>query len=215
MFSPVQLSYEEDRLRWEYFNDHPWELARSRVILENDGRDRERWDWSHALCRPEVDEVGLSGLQAWEKVQEQQASRPLNGEAVVQRQHWLMRHAGLTEAAAYDKARKELYRTRHAREVEQRVAREEAMAYGGFFGASPLEIGAELEDRQIENWKAWAKKEIQTQKQLQGSAYTGTENEEAEAQLEEADDEVLQQVGERVPASKSGQMAMGGAAVHP
>ena len=87
MFSPVNLTYEEDRLRWEYFNDHPWELARPRVVLENDGRDREKWDWSVeldvSLNRPrqgQRDGVGRTA-EGWERVMLGQAGRPLNGES--------------------------------------------------------------------------------------------------------------------------------------
>ena len=46
MFLPVSLRYEDDRLRHEFFSDHPWELARPRMILEDDGRDHRKWDWS-------------------------------------------------------------------------------------------------------------------------------------------------------------------------
>jgi small subunit ribosomal protein S23 len=87
MFTPLNLTYEEDRLRWEYFNDHPWELARPRVILENDGKDNEKWDWGVeldiGLTRPRnatTDERGRTAEQ-WEMLRESQAGRPLNGEA--------------------------------------------------------------------------------------------------------------------------------------
>lgn len=46
MFQPVEIRYEEDQLRKEFFRDHPWELARPRVVLENDGNDHSRYDWS-------------------------------------------------------------------------------------------------------------------------------------------------------------------------
>lgn len=46
MFQPIQIKYPEDDLRQEFFGDHPWELARPRIILEDDGRDHERFDWS-------------------------------------------------------------------------------------------------------------------------------------------------------------------------
>lgn len=46
MFRPVELKYEEDELRKEFFRDHPWELARPRVILETTGKDFENYDWS-------------------------------------------------------------------------------------------------------------------------------------------------------------------------
>ena len=46
LFQPTNINYEEDRLRTNFFGDHPWELARPRVILENDGKDYEKNDWS-------------------------------------------------------------------------------------------------------------------------------------------------------------------------
>lgn len=47
MYKPMRISYEEDGLRETFFGDHPWELARPRVVLENDGKDYQRQDWSH------------------------------------------------------------------------------------------------------------------------------------------------------------------------
>lgn len=120
---------------------------------------------------------------------------------------------GLSNAAAYDTARKEFYRFRHNRETENRVAREEALATGAFFGPSPLDIGMKLEDQQYDAWKVWATKEIAALKQLQGSAYTGTEDEEASGEATMQDD--LQEVSESVPATRGGLQARGGAAVHP
>lgn len=46
MFLPTEIKYEEDQLRREFFRDHPWELARPRVLVESSGRDWERYDWS-------------------------------------------------------------------------------------------------------------------------------------------------------------------------
>ena len=71
-------------MRWEYFNDHPWELARPRVVLEDDGRDRERWDWSVELdvsLNPPETWRGKEPRKQWEAVCEKQAGRPLNGES--------------------------------------------------------------------------------------------------------------------------------------
>lgn len=133
---------------------------------------------------------------------------------VVQRQNYLLR-TGMRPAAAYDQARKELYRQRHAKEVEARVAREEAMATGAYFGPGPLQIGMQLEDKAYEDWKAWAEKEIVAAKQLQGSAYTGTENENAELEITEPEQAELQEVSDHIPATKAGQTAQGGAAIHP
>lgn len=46
LFQPVEIKYEEDQLRKEFFRDHPWELARPRIVLETTGNDHEKWDWS-------------------------------------------------------------------------------------------------------------------------------------------------------------------------
>jgi small subunit ribosomal protein S23 len=46
LFQPVKIKYEEDELRKEFFRDHPWELARPRVVLETSGKDFEKYDWS-------------------------------------------------------------------------------------------------------------------------------------------------------------------------
>src|ERR1700694_4458922 len=46
MFVPQPISYEEDKLRKEFYSDHPWELARPRIILEQDGKDGQKCDWS-------------------------------------------------------------------------------------------------------------------------------------------------------------------------
>jgi small subunit ribosomal protein S23 len=46
MFLPVEIRYEEDELRKEFFRDHPWELARPRILVESSGKDFERYNWS-------------------------------------------------------------------------------------------------------------------------------------------------------------------------
>lgn len=33
-------------LRKDFFKEHPWELARPRMIIEDDGKDSEKTDWS-------------------------------------------------------------------------------------------------------------------------------------------------------------------------
>ena len=46
MFQPMKIEYPEDKLREEFFGDHPWELARPRIVLEDDGKDYQNQDWS-------------------------------------------------------------------------------------------------------------------------------------------------------------------------
>jgi small subunit ribosomal protein S23 len=46
MFQPQRIVYPEDELRTRFFQDHPWELARPRILVESDGKDFMRYDWS-------------------------------------------------------------------------------------------------------------------------------------------------------------------------
>ena len=62
-----------------------------------------------------------------------------------------MNNGGMTRAEAYDKARKEFYALRQEEEVERRVAREEALWVGAYFGKSVLEVSNELEDKTYED----------------------------------------------------------------
>ncbi|CAI7645550.1 37S ribosomal protein S25 [Penicillium manginii] len=140
LFKPVELRYEEDQLRTDFFRDHPWELARPRVVLESSGKDFEFHDWSRI----------------------QQPGRKLDGESVVQRQLWLLNNVpDMTKSNAYDIARREFYKLRLKEDIQRRVAAEEAQATGATFGPSYLEIGMELESEQHEKWKTWARLEAQ------------------------------------------------------
>lgn len=59
-YRPQRIVYEEDELRQTFFRDHPWELARPRVVLEMDGKDAQRYDWSKGLVQ-----VGLPLCGEW------------------------------------------------------------------------------------------------------------------------------------------------------
>ncbi|CAG7991278.1 unnamed protein product [Penicillium salamii] len=148
LFQPVELKYEEDQLRTEFFRDHPWELARPRLLLETTGKDFEHYDWSRI----------------------QQPGKRLDGESVVQRQLWLLNNVPeMTKTNAYDIARREFYRLRLKEDVERRVAVEEAEAYGAEFGPSYLDIGMKLEDVQYNKWVEWARQSAQVQDQRQAA----------------------------------------------
>ncbi|KAK2592611.1 mitochondrial ribosomal small subunit component [Conoideocrella luteorostrata] len=138
LYRPQSISYPEDAIRTSFYKDHPWELARPRVILELDGKDYQRCDWSKGLRQPGI---------------------PLTGECVVQRQLHLMENENMSKRKAYDTARREFYRLRHEEEVEKRVTLEEAKHVGAYFGKSRLDVGMQLEDQEFENWKTWAGKQ--------------------------------------------------------
>jgi len=197
MFQPARLQYSEDKLRAEFFGDHPWELARPAVVVEDGGGDARAWDW-RAI---------------------RQAGRRLDGESVVRRQMWLVENEGLDTAAAYDVARREFYFFRHREDVERRVAKEEALSTGAYFGLGPNEIGMQLENRQYEEWKAWALVQMEKAKQAASAAYTGVSNEEDETANET--DEQTNELGDaslgRQPAlgTGSGDAQVGNSGVNP
>ncbi|PFH60762.1 hypothetical protein XA68_10376 [Ophiocordyceps unilateralis] len=140
LYRPKALFYLEDKLRDVFYRDHPWELARPRIIVESDGKDYQRCDWSKGVQQP-----GIS----------------LSGECVVQRQMWLMQNKQMSENEAYDEARHEFYWLRQAEHIEQRIAVEEARFVGAYFGKTRLDIGMMLEDIEFEKWKGWAIRENQ------------------------------------------------------
>ena len=123
-------------------------------------------------------------------------------DSVVQRQMWLLHNKpGITPAKAYDQARKEFYALRLREDVERRVAKEEALATGAYFGKTNLEVGMELEDQEYERWKAWASKEIIFTAQIQASMYT-VNNPKDRATEESEDRGEEEEEGENVPVAE-------------
>lgn len=54
IYRPQKIVYLEDTLRTAFYKDHPWELARPRIILESDGRDSQHCDWSKGVRQPGI-----------------------------------------------------------------------------------------------------------------------------------------------------------------
>ena len=128
---------------------------------------------------------------------------------------WLQKNEpNITPAKAYDLARKEFYKLRLEEDIQRRVAQEEAMATGAYFHKSTLEVGMELEDRQFEEWKDWAVKEVQLAEQRRNAMYTGQENPAMDLSADDPETEAaMDEVGDVVPAQ--GQSAEGGAIAIP
>lgn len=53
LYRPQRIVHPEDKLRTTFFKDHPWELARPRIMVESDGKDYQRVDWSKGLEQPD------------------------------------------------------------------------------------------------------------------------------------------------------------------
>jgi small subunit ribosomal protein S23 len=137
VFQPVHIRYEEDEFRKQFYNDHPWELARPRVVLETSGDNSSHRDYSRNVRSPNA---------------------PLNGESVVQRQlHLLHNVPDITDSQAYDIARKEFYAHRLREDIERRVAAEEAEAVGAVFGQNVNQRSIELENNMYDDWERWSR----------------------------------------------------------
>ena len=134
----------------------------------------------------------------------------------MQRQRYLLHNnPNITRAQAYDIARKEFYDLRLQEDVERRVAKEEAMSTGAYFGPSPLEIGMELENKEFERWKDWAQKEVTFLQQQNAAMYTGAgvaENEDTAVEADVAELEVpIEDVADQLP--DQGQSGLGDATI--
>jgi small subunit ribosomal protein S23 len=132
---------------------------------------------------------------------------------------WLMKHQGLSKPSAYDVARREFYKHRHLEDLRRRVAKEEALHVGAYFGKGPLEVGMELEDRSWESWKVWAAKQIEAEDATRAQMFSGPQDPNAEGEAEELTapefDAALDELQPSVPGSKAGQSALGGTIAHP
>lgn len=142
LYTPRTITYFEDSIRSLFFEQHPWELARPKLLVETDGKDSSRTNWNT------LDQI----------------SKKLDGESVVQRTlHLLKNEPKYTKSdnwlAAYDQARLEFYRLRIQQDTRTRIAMEEATMFGAVFGKSFIEKGVEKEQAYIEKWKKEALEE--------------------------------------------------------
>ena len=152
VFQPVPIRYEEDELRKQFYSDHPWELARPRVVLETSGDNYTHRDYSRNVRSPNAQ---------------------LNGESVVQRQLYLLHNVpDIKESQAYDMARKEFYAHRLREEIERRVAAEEAEAVGADFGPSINQRSIELENKTYDDWERWSRQTV-TENMQKSAAFAG------------------------------------------
>ena len=136
---PQRIFYREDALRKKFYRDHPWELARPRSIVEDTGDDHRFYDWSKLV----------------------QEGKPTDGESVVQYQLWLMNCQHLPERTAYQMATQKFYSVRIGQDIDRRIAKEEQEAFGLEFFPGPVDVGVELEQKQIADWREKAAKQVE------------------------------------------------------
>lgn len=140
LYKPVNLVYLEDQLRQLFYEQHPWERSRPKILIENTNMSGRDYDWS----------------------QMQQLGKPLDGESVVQRSLYLLKNKKCSSLmGAYDQARFEFYRIRMEQEIKEQVAMEEAEMFGSIMGPSAIDFGIEKEQEVIGQWKKKVIKETE------------------------------------------------------
>ncbi|ORX96246.1 hypothetical protein K493DRAFT_129490, partial [Basidiobolus meristosporus CBS 931.73] len=125
---PPKIEYPEDKLRRQFYKDHPQELLRPRMLMEIDGQNRS--DWSKL-----VQEDG-------KKPQE------VNGESVIQYQLYLMSQ-GYTTREAYVLATSEFYKVKSREDAELMIAKQQAQHFGADMAKSSTQWAIEKEDEAL------------------------------------------------------------------
>lgn len=184
IYRPIKLKFLEDELRNLFYQQHPWELADPKLLIENTGNDAAKQDWSSII----------------------QINKKLDGESVVQRTLYLLKEnkdllkkgakaKKLSLADAYDIARYEYYQVKMQRELEAQIAKEEAQLYGATFKPSSIEYGFNKEQQVIDQWKADA---IEATKKLEASKSSAASgSEQGEGSEEGVVDEEFKDVGNK------------------
>jgi small subunit ribosomal protein S23 len=140
LYKPLPLEYSEDALRQNFYTDHPWELARPRVILETVGPTASQTHTAYTSIQP-------PGV-------------PLSGENVIQRQLHLLHTTDLTLNESYDVARKEFYALRRREATRRRIGAEEARMMGATWHGDDVTRTMGIEDAMYEDWAKWADGEL-------------------------------------------------------
>lgn len=157
-----RLAYLEDKLRSLFYAQHPWEMSRPRILIEN----------------------ALDGSSNWSSMR--QLGKPLDGESVVQRTLYLLHNGEYKELPqAYERARREFYALRMQEEQEQQVAAEEAAMYGTCFHDSAIMHGLRREQRVIDQWKEQVIRETESLAARQAQPAEAWEPEIVDQEVEE------------------------------
>ncbi|KAI9506708.1 mitochondrial ribosomal small subunit component [Coemansia spiralis] len=103
---PPKIVFPEDELRKDFYENHPFEKYRPRIMMETDGKNNS--DWS----------------------QISHGTNHVTGENVIRYQYYLMQTAGMSKQEAYAQATSEFYKIRAREEMEAKIAKQEARFYG-------------------------------------------------------------------------------------
>lgn len=153
--APKPIVYDEDRIRQQFFRDHPWEAYRPQTLVE-------LTDQVSAVPKVNGDPKRLRSY-----------GRNPTAEDFVKCTLAAHREGGLSLSQAYHNTLSSFYGLRAEHEHATRYAAVEARYFGADLGKSETQRGFEKEERQLESWTAWATGQTPTtgkdgQQQVQG-----------------------------------------------
>lgn len=136
--NPKPIVYDEDKIRQQFFRDHPWEAYRPKTLVEmaeESGRE----------VRVNGDDKRLRSYGRNPSV-EDFVSCTLNAH----------RKGGLSLSQAYHNTLSSYHGLKAEHEHATRYAILEAKHYGADLGKTETQRGFEKEDKALESWAAWA-----------------------------------------------------------
>lgn len=136
LYKNQKIRFLEDSLRKLFYEQHPWELADPKLLIENEN-------------------LLKAGMLDWSTIR--QVYKPVDGESVVQRTMYLLQNQDqnkkeLSVVEAYDMARFEYYRVKMELDMERQISLEESEMYGAVYHTSPVGFGFAKEQEVIDNW---------------------------------------------------------------
>lgn len=136
--TPKAIVYDEDKIRQQFFRDHPWEAYRPKTLVEMS------------------DEVGSETRVHGDPKRLRSYGRNPSVEDVVACTMAAHRQGGLSLSQAYHNTLSSYHGLKAEHEHATRYATLEAKYYGADLGKSETQRGFEREDKALESWAAWA-----------------------------------------------------------
>ncbi|EPQ30261.1 uncharacterized protein PFL1_02377 [Pseudozyma flocculosa PF-1] len=141
--APKPIIYDEDRLRRQFFRDHPWEAYRPKTLVEM------------------TDKVGTESRVNGDPRKLTSYGRNPSVEDFIACTLAAHRNGGLSLSQAYHNTLSSFYAIKAEQEHARRYAILEAKYYGADLGRSETQRGFEKEDKALESWAAWASGDLQ------------------------------------------------------
>lgn len=136
--TPKPIVYDEDRIRQQFFRDHPWEAYRPKTLVEMS------------------DAVGSETRVHGDPKRLRSYGRNPSVEDFVACTLAAHRQGGLSLSQAYHNTLSSYHGLKAEHEHATRYAVLEAKYYGADLGKTETQRGFEKEDKALESWAAWA-----------------------------------------------------------